>query len=416
MGASFITGDVDGEGRIVLPPSLARRAGVRPGSRVRITEDESGLRIGRSVQSLARVYVEPTSECNLSCPACVRAAWDEPAGRMAGGTWEALLSGIRSLDLPPSIFLGGFGEPLLHPEIMEMVRDAKRCGVDVELITNGTLLDARMADRMVAVGLDRLWISLDSADDGQFAATRKGGALEAVVNNVQRLNTLRERSPSRKPRIGISFVATRDTISSLPAVLRLGVRLGTDRFSISNVVPHTIAMSEQALYRRSFHEPDIPPSERTPLVELPRMELNRATEAPLAYVLKGPFSVSVAGQRLVQGSCSCPFVEKGSMAIRWDGSASPCLPLLHSHMSFLQERKRAVRSFLVGHVKDRDLLDIWNGPAYAALRERLLDFDFPPCTICNSCEEADSNDSDCFGNPFPACGGCLWAQGFIRCP
>jgi hypothetical protein len=28
----------------------------------------------------------------------------------------------------------------------------------------------------------------------------------------------------------------------------------------------------------------------------------------------------------------------------------------------------------------------------------------------------ESNQEDCFGNTFPTCGGCLWAQGFIRCP
>ncbi|MGD0726996.1 MAG: radical SAM protein [Spirochaetia bacterium] len=432
MGASFVTAEVDGEGRVVLPPLLARRAGVRPGSRVRISEDEAGLRIGRSVNSLARLYLEPTSECNLRCRACVRGAWAEPAGRMDSGTWEKILAGICDLDPLPSLFLGGFGEPLLHPEIMDMVGDAKRCGMEVELITNGTLLDARTADSMVAVGLDRLWISLDGAVDEQFAAMREGGSLGAVVDNVQRLNAFRERSLAESPRIGhrgtprirrggmprigISFVATRDTIASLPGVLRLGLRLMADRFSISNVVPHTLEMNDQALYRRSFYEPDLPPSERTPLVELPRMELNAATEAPLAQVLKGPFSVSVAGQRLVHGSCTCPFVEKGSMAIRWDGAVSPCLPLLHDHAIFLQERKRTMGSFFVGQVKERALLGIWNDPAYVALRERLLDFDFAPCTICNSCEQADSNRSDCFGNGLPACGGCLWAQGFIRCP
>lgn len=343
---------------------------------------------------------------------------------MAHDTWEKILSGICALGPLPSLFLGGFGEPLLHPEIMEMVGDAKRRGMEVELITNGTLLDARTADRMAAVGLDRLWISLDGAEDAQFAAIRTGATLEAIAENVQRMNMSRERSLSESPgtgrrgnpRIGISFVATRDTISSLPGVLRLGLRLTADRFSVSNIVPHTLEMMNQALYRRSFHESDIPPSERTPLVELPRMELNQATEAPLAEVLKGPFSVSVAGQRLVHGSSTCPFVEKGSMAIRWDGAVSPCLPLLHSHTSFLQERKRTMGSFFVGHVKERDPVAIWNDPAYMALRERLLDFDFAPCTICNSCEEADSNHSDCFGNGLPACGGCLWAQGFIRCP
>jgi arsenite-transporting ATPase len=50
------------------------------------------------------------------------------------------------------------------------------------------------------------------------------------------------------------------------------------------------------------------------------------------------------------------------------------------------------------------------------MRERLLAFDFAPCTICNSCDMADENLEDCFGSPAPACGGCLWAQGFIQCP
>jgi MoaA/NifB/PqqE/SkfB family radical SAM enzyme len=62
------------------------------------------------------------------------------------------------------------------------------------------------------------------------------------------------------------------------------------------------------------------------------------------------------------------------------------------------------------------LMDIWNNPEYVALRERLQEFDFSPCTFCNSCEMAESNKEDCFGNIQPACGGCLWAQGFIQCP
>jgi hypothetical protein len=28
----------------------------------------------------------------------------------------------------------------------------------------------------------------------------------------------------------------------------------------------------------------------------------------------------------------------------------------------------------------------------------------------------ESNEEDCYGNTFPVCGGCLWAQGVIQCP
>lgn len=43
-------------------------------------------------------------------------------------------------------------------------------------------------------------------------------------------------------------------------------------------------------------------------------------------------------------------------------------------------------------------------------------FDFFPCSTCNSCELPEENLEDCFVSEHPACGGCLWAQGFITCP
>ncbi|HBH13749.1 MAG TPA: hypothetical protein DDX29_11650 [Clostridiales bacterium] len=40
------------------------------------------------------------------------------------------------------------------------------------------------------------------------------------------------------------------------------------------------------------------------------------------------------------------------------------------------------------------------------------------CVTCirNNWHEGSSNEKDCLKNEFPACGGCLWAQGVIQCP
>ncbi|MBP1705045.1 MAG: putative oxidoreductase, partial [Chloroflexi bacterium] len=89
---------------------------------------------------------------------------------------------------------------------------------------------------------------------------------------------------------------------------------------------------------------------------------------------------------------------------------------LHTHLGYLDFRPRISHAHFVGSLTDRPLLEIWNQPGYVALRERLQAFDFSPCTECNSCDMADENLEDCFGSPTPACGGCLWAQGFIQCP
>ncbi len=405
---------VDESGRISLPPDVMAELGIVPGARVFLRRERDGVRVGRSVSALARIYLEPTTACNLDCRMCMHTRWDEPGGTMAPATFHRVLDAARRLPRPPVLFFGGYGEPLLHPDIFAWIGEARGAGLPVEVITNGTLLDEETCAKLIALDLDRLWISIDGT--GEDATGSTGGGPERVTANVGRLFQARERELSDLPRIGISFVATRQTIDRLPEVLRRGRGLGADRFIVSNVLAHSAEMREQSLYEKSFYETDVEPSEWTPLVELPRMEMDGLAQGPVAEVLRGLFTVRIAGQDLHQGSGRCPFAEKGSTAVRWDGAVSPCLPLLHSHASWLADRERASRAFTVGSVTRRDLLEVWNDPSYAALRERLLAFDFPPCTQCNSCEMADSNEADCFGNPLPACGGCLWAQGFIQCP
>lgn len=34
----------------------------------------------------------------------------------------------------------------------------------------------------------------------------------------------------------------------------------------------------------------------------------------------------------------------------------------------------------------------------------------------SGCELRETNEADCYGNPFPTCGECLWAAGLVQCP
>jgi MoaA/NifB/PqqE/SkfB family radical SAM enzyme len=152
------------------------------------------------------------------------------------------------------------------------------------------------------------------------------------------------------------------------------------------------------------------------MIALPRIDINELTKDRLVEILKRQNPVSIIRQEIASGANTCPFIEKGSVSIRWDGAVSPCLPLLHTHVSYLDDRLRKSNAYAVGNINECSLADLWNSSSYVALRERLQIFDFSPCTLCNSCEMADGNIEDCFGNNLPACGGCLWAQGFIQCP
>jgi len=416
MNTRTIRVRLDGQGHLVLPAELVERFGLVEGAAIRLDERGDVITLGRATAGLARVYVEPTTVCNLLCSTCIRNVWDEPPGLMSRDTFARTIESVRAVSPLPTIFFGGFGEPFAHPDLLAMLGMAKAVGCPVELITNGTLLDADTRRELVRMGLDRLWVSIDGATPESYADIRLWDALPQVIENLTRLRELQMVRGVRLPRLGIAFVAMKRNIADLPEVIRLGQKLGADRFSISNVLAHTLEMRDQVLYSRSVDTEEVEPSAWDPEVSLPRMDLDELTVEPLARVPARRDGRSLPGQARGAPANTCPFVGKGSLAVRWDGVVSPCLPLLHTHRSYLDFRPRTNHAFSVGNVNEQGLLDLWNGPGYVGLRERLVAFDFAPCTICNSCDMADENLEDCFGSPTPACGGCLWAQGFIQCP
>jgi MoaA/NifB/PqqE/SkfB family radical SAM enzyme len=401
---------VDPEGRVVVPPEIASRYGLRPGREIFIDEAENGLRLGLPVNHLAKVYIEPTNRCNLECRTCMRNEWSEPLGRMDRETFGRIRESLLAFSPMPRVFLGGLGEPLFHPEIVEMVAEIKKLGAAVELITNGTLLTREMSRKLIETGLDMLWVSLDGATPESYADVRLGAALPQVIANLDGFREIRYGYPHR-PRMGIVFVAMKRNIADLPAILNLGSRLGVQRFLVTNVLPYTAEMRDEILYSRALGD-----FVYGAFLELPKLDMNEQTRDPLYWVLRSGKNVAFAGGRLGETNNRCPFIDSGATAISWEGNMSPCLPLLHSNKNFLDGRERFSKKHLVGTIRHSDLQTCWNQPEYVSLRERVKAFDFSPCYICGGCDLAEANEEDCFGNSFPTCGGCLWAQGVIRCP
>lgn len=93
-----------------------------------------------------------------------------------------------------------------------------------------------------------------------------------------------------------------------------------------------------------------------------------------------------------------------------------CGRLCRLDESYLHDKAHVSFHHIMGNVNERSLVDLWSDPAYEAYRERVQSFAFPPCTFCGGCDVSTDNCEDCFGNEFPTCGTCLWAQGLIRCP
>ena len=407
---TLISAHVDEQGRLVLPDEFTQGNGLRPGSAVSLRITREGLVLRPPLSQLQKVYIEPTSRCNLSCRTCIRNAWNEPLGHMDAATFERVLAGLAGLQPRPTIFFGGFGEPLMHPDIAHMVERAAGIAAHVELITNGILLKQQVSADLINAGLGTLWISLDGASPESYADVRLSNSLDGVLENIAAYRDQYRRLHGDEPDIGAVFVAMRRNIDELPPLVRQSTRLGISRYMVTNVLPYTPEMCGEVLYQHAVDDWGGAPSPWNPSVDMPQIDLNPITRETLLK-LRAMQPGSQAERRN-----TCPFVEQRSMSIAWDGSVSPCLALLHAHTSYLFDIQRSVQPQRMGNVNSQPLMEIWRSEEYTRFRQKVEDFDFSPCTICAGCEMAEGNQEDCFGNSFPTCGGCLWARGVVRCP
>lgn len=103
-----------------------------------------------------------TRACNLSCVHCYRDAGAAEAGELTTAEGKKLLGEIARAGFKIMVFSGG--EPLIRPDIYELIAHARQAGLRPVLGTNGTLIAPDTAARLKAAGAACAGISLDSRD------------------------------------------------------------------------------------------------------------------------------------------------------------------------------------------------------------------------------------------------------------
>lgn len=414
-----LTLEVDAEGRLAFPETLRKRWGLTPHAAVEVRTGPQGLLLFPQDPPMAKIYLEPTSRCNLACHSCIRSSWDEPTGMLSSELFERLIASLKRVPSFSAMSFWGMGEPLLHPRIAEMVASASALGAETELVTNGLLLSRDTARDLIAAGLDRLIVSVDGASPEGHAAGHGGADLATVQENVRELRLLRHDQGGAKPEIGIELVLGRGNLAELKRLRRLAFEMGAAFIILTNLMPYVEELKEEILYWMAAEKPwTSSGSPFSPRMIAPRVDARPENLAALNELFWSGCAAEPTPplSRNPDADGHCRFVEQGAAAVAWDGGVSPCIPLMHSYRCFVLGREKRIRRWTVGHIATEEIGDIWNREEYRAFRRRVLEFDFSPCVHCGGCDFSESNEEDCFGNRHPTCGDCLWARNIIVCP
>jgi tungsten cofactor oxidoreducase radical SAM maturase len=389
----------DEQGRLILPGSFLQRRHISPDTEYWLDEREGDLILHPRLPDVRKLYIQPTTGCNLHCRTCIRNVWDEHETQMSMNTFRRLMESLDRLPGLTRVVFSGFGEPLTHPNILEMIETVRQRNTAVTLGSNGLLLSAEMARELVRLGVDRLVVSVDGVKPETYASVR-GAMLSQVLNNIRGLNEVKRQLGSLTPALGIEFVVLKTNVTELAELTRFASQLNAARVLVSNVLSYTEEMRTEILYG---YEPRAPFS---------------AGGWPVmadAWVTWGTLELP----RMHWGAeRRCRFVQDRAIVVGWDGGVSPCYALSHNYSYFtIDGRKKQVSRYVLANVNKQPLAEIWMSEDYVRFRSAVRGFHFPSCPDCDlreSCDLRERNEG-CWGWN-PSCADCLWAQDIVRCP
>jgi radical SAM protein with 4Fe4S-binding SPASM domain len=311
-----------------------------------MSSEESGLSetvIGQAIREASTVYMplnvtfELSQGCNLRCTHCynfdrkqiTRPKSDKPA--LTPPEIIRVLGEIRAAGGLVVAFSGG--EAMLHPHLLDFVREARRLHMAVRLKTNGTLITEKKAKELRDAGVTDLEVSLYGARSATHDTfTRIEGSFDKTVAGVRFAKAVGITAQ-------VNFVMHRGCADELVEIGHLVEELG---------VSHAMSMEMTARYDGTVDSLD-----------------HRLTEEDLVKFYSGPrreyFAHAINTRESVQ--CACARTNAG---IGYDGTVYPCIGA----------------PIASGDLRENTFAEIWReSPTFTWIRGLTLK-DFKSCAPC----------------------------------
>jgi radical SAM protein with 4Fe4S-binding SPASM domain len=207
---------------------------VTPGDWLRYGKKGSGERQGEIVPKKASerrpiVVWNITRACNLKCVHCYNDSGTSKADdELSTDEAKAVLDDLSGFGVPSVLFSGG--EPLMRPDLFELIGYAIERGLRTVISTNGTLITADVAKKIKQHGVSYVGISLDGIGrlNDQFRGV--AGAFERAVEGIKNCR-------NASVRIGLRLTLTKRNIQDLESLFEFFEEEKIERACFYHFVP-----------------------------------------------------------------------------------------------------------------------------------------------------------------------------------
>ena len=296
--------------------------------------------------------VDVTRRCNLRCLGCryhspllnAVSPGDQSVNDIDLAMFERLCNDLVAIKTRYLILIGE-GEPLLHPQIINLIATAKKAGLHVTLMTNGVLLDAGKISAFLDVRLDVLKVSFWATSVEEYHKNHPGSPprlFEKIVSGLEQTKRMKKQRRSLLPTVILHQPITRFNSRNIGDTVELTCRTGSDVLSFSPLKTWGGMLERFGLSRSE--ERRMASDLRRLQYRLDALEIQHNIPEVLRRYRIGP---------AVWRAAPC-YMGWLNTRIKVDGTVMPCEPCY----------------LLMGNLQDRSFKDIWNAKPYQQFRIR----------------------------------------------
>jgi len=287
-----------------------------------------------------------TSRC-IYCPVALYSDWRREF--MDFSLFQKTIQEGREVGVE-HLHLQGWGEPLLHPRFLDMLKEARRY-YKASFTTNGLLL-GRVAEDVVKIGVDVVAVTFAGATAETHNRVRVRNDFDTVLQNLKTF-VKAAKNASAKTRTVAIYMMLKNTYRELPQFVKLMAEIGVDEVHLSNLdyIPRPDLWGLK-VFSKMF-EP--PPGDVIAAVEAAK-KVAKEVGITLFHRLFTPWE-----------HAECPEVPTSTLFIGVDGSVYPCVYLGLSTPSAercFEERCEKAPRLAFGNLRHERLADITKKKSY----------------------------------------------------
>jgi MoaA/NifB/PqqE/SkfB family radical SAM enzyme len=178
-----------------------------------------------------QLEVEVTTACNLKCTICEHTYWTEKPRHMSFEQFKHIVDQFPSLRW---IGMTGIGSGFLNPEYMKMLRflkEDRHCFV--EFFDHFFALTEDISREIVRIGINKIWVSLESARPECYNRIRVGSDFNRVVENIRAMMKVKKEMKSPIPELWFHFIINRHNIDQMEEYVDLVADLAKTEAGLS---------------------------------------------------------------------------------------------------------------------------------------------------------------------------------------